>query len=94
MKTMAQIRRSLGMTQDDLATKIGVSQSLISLIENNNYDRLSRSPELRAKIAATLNTTEEEIFLFFYQPTRRLIVQTRPPGIDYLTSEANPRLMR
>ena len=47
------------MTQDDLATKLGVSRQTLSAIENNKY---FPSLELALKIAKVFSCTVDELF--------------------------------
>lgn len=51
-----KLRKSLGITQSDLAKTIGVSQSTIGMIEGN---RQGTSNDTLIKLAKTLNTTAE-----------------------------------
>lgn len=56
---LIKARKSLGMTQADMATAAGVHRSYYGLIENGN-----RNPTLRiaTKIATTLDSSIEQLF--------------------------------
>ena len=51
-----QLRKNVGFTQEQLATKIGISKSEISLIEKN---KRSLSLPILCSIATNLNTTTD-----------------------------------
>ncbi len=57
---LKQTREKIGMTQEELAEKSGVSRSTISAIENNQ-NRTASSKTLLA-LAKALNTTVNRIF--------------------------------
>lgn len=60
MKNRLKIERAiLNITQDELATKIGVSRQTINSIEKNRY---VPSTTLALKISRIFNTTVNEIF--------------------------------
>jgi putative transcriptional regulator len=52
-------RKALGMRQEDLAEKLGVTRQTINAIENNKYNP---TLELAMKLARLLNTSVESIF--------------------------------
>lgn len=52
-------RRGLDVTQLDLAQKVGVSDSQISLMERGH---IKPSPELATKLARALKTTRDDLF--------------------------------
>ena len=54
-----ELRRNLGLRQEDLANSVGVTRQTINAIENAKYDP---TLELAMKLAKFLNTTVEEIF--------------------------------
>lgn len=56
---LIKARKGLGLTQIDIATKIGVHRSYYGLIENGN-----RNPTLKiaTKIATALNSDIEQLF--------------------------------
>lgn len=53
-------REELKMTQEELATKSGVSRQTISALENNKYDNVLVGT--LAAIATALSTTVDKIF--------------------------------
>lgn len=55
------IRESLGMTQEQLAEKSGVSRTIISGLENGTARATTTKTLL--KIASALDTTVDQIFL-------------------------------
>ncbi|MDU2583474.1 MAG: helix-turn-helix transcriptional regulator [Anaerococcus hydrogenalis] len=55
------LRKEMGLRQEDLAKKLGVSRQTIIAIENNKYDP---SLELAIKISVFFNKTVNDIFLF------------------------------
>lgn len=57
------LRKEMGLRQEDLAKKLGVSRQTIIAIENNKYDP---SLELAIKISVFFNKTVNDIFLFEY----------------------------
>jgi putative transcriptional regulator len=54
-----ELRKKLGLRQEDVANKLGVTRQTIIAVENNKYNP---TLELAIKIARLLNTTVEEIF--------------------------------
>ncbi|MGW8113943.1 helix-turn-helix transcriptional regulator [Caproicibacterium sp. NSD3] len=52
-------RKALGMRQEDLAEKLGVTRQTINAIENNKYNP---TLELAMKVARLLNASVESIF--------------------------------
>ncbi|MCI1952163.1 MAG: helix-turn-helix transcriptional regulator [Clostridiales bacterium] len=52
-------RKALGMRQEDLAEKLGVTRQTINAIENNKYNP---TLELAMKLARLLNASVESIF--------------------------------
>lgn len=56
---LIKVRKSLGLTQADMAVAAGVHRSYYGLIENGN-----RNPTLKiaAKIATALNSSIEQLF--------------------------------
>ena len=58
-KRMKALRVLGGLTQKDLAQKIGKSQQIISLIETGNFEPRGN---LRKNIAKVLKTNPEELF--------------------------------
>ncbi len=57
--TLKLIRKAQGLSQQDLAERLGVSRQSIISIERERYDP---SLELALKIARTFGTAVEEIF--------------------------------
>lgn len=53
------LRKSLGLRQEDIANLLGVSRQTIIAIENNKYNP---SLELALKLAKLLKSPVEEIF--------------------------------
>ncbi|HHY70071.1 MAG TPA: helix-turn-helix transcriptional regulator [Thermoanaerobacterales bacterium] len=53
------LRKELGLRQEDVANKLGVTRQTIIAIENDKYNP---SLELAMKLARLLNTPVEEIF--------------------------------
>ncbi|MBP9757883.1 MAG: helix-turn-helix transcriptional regulator [Candidatus Pacebacteria bacterium] len=58
-----EFRTNVGMTQEDLARKTGVSRQTIIAIEKGNY---SPSVLLALKIAKLFKTSVEEVFSISY----------------------------
>lgn len=56
---MKEIRKSLGMTQKELAQRCGISRPLITNIETG---RIYAYPRARAAIAAALGVSEEVLW--------------------------------
>lgn len=54
-----ELRKKLGLRQEDVAARLGVTRQTIIAIENNKYNP---SLELAMKIARLLNTTVEDLF--------------------------------
>ena len=52
-------RKELGLSQDELARRCGVSRQTINAIENNKYDP---TLELAMKLAKALEKNVEDIF--------------------------------
>ena len=52
-------RKELGLSQEELAKKCGVSRQTVNAIENNKYDP---TLGLAMRLARLLNTPVEEIF--------------------------------
>lgn len=57
-KRVSRIRKTLGLTQEEIAEKIGITQSLYSAYERG---RLKLSAEMAAQIAHALGVTSDEI---------------------------------
>lgn len=53
------LRTNLGLLQDELAKKCGVSRQTINAIENNKYDP---SLQLAFKLSKILGVTVDELF--------------------------------
>ena len=53
------LRKRIGLTQEDIANKTGVTRQTINAIENNKY---SPTLELAMKLAIIFNTSVEKIF--------------------------------
>ncbi|KIO60899.1 helix-turn-helix transcriptional regulator [Caldifermentibacillus hisashii] len=56
-----EIRKKLGITQEQLAEKCGVVRQTINCIENNKYDP---TLELAFKLSKTLNVKVDELFIY------------------------------
>jgi putative transcriptional regulator len=54
-----QLRKELGLRQEDMAAKLGVSRQTIIAIENDKYNP---TLELAMKLARLLNKSVEDIF--------------------------------
>jgi putative transcriptional regulator len=62
MKTkIRELRAKYGMTQEDLARKVGVRRETILFLEKGKYNP---SLKLAHDISKTLKTTIEELFIF------------------------------
>jgi len=62
MKTrIREFRAKHGMTQEDLARKVGVRRETILFLEKGKYNP---SLELAHNVAKALKTTIEELFIF------------------------------
>lgn len=55
-----ELRKKLGVRQEDIATTLGGTRQTINAIENEKY---SPTLELAMKLAKLLNTTVEELFI-------------------------------
>lgn len=55
-----ELRKKLGVRQEDIATALGVTRQTINAIENEKY---SPTLELAMKLAKLLNTTVDELFI-------------------------------
>ena len=55
------LRKELGVTQEDLAFKVGVTRQTLISLENGKYNA---SLQLAYKIAKYFNRSIEEIFIF------------------------------
>ena len=53
------LRKEMGLRQEDMAEKVGVTRQTIIAIENNKYNP---TLELAMRIAILLNTRVEDIF--------------------------------
>lgn len=56
-----EIRKKLGITQEQLAEDCGVVRQTINCIENNKYDP---TLELAFKLSKTLNVKVDELFIY------------------------------
>ncbi|WP_346928772.1 helix-turn-helix transcriptional regulator [Clostridium sp.] len=54
-----ELRKKIGMRQEDIATELGVTRQTINAIENDKYNP---TLELAMKLARLLKTPVEEIF--------------------------------
>jgi putative transcriptional regulator len=54
-----ELRKKLGLRQEDIASTLGVTRQTINAIENEKYNP---TLELAMKLAKLLNTTIEELF--------------------------------
>lgn len=54
-----ELRKSMGLRQEDIANKLGVTRQTINAIENNKYNP---TLELAMKLAGLLKTSVENIF--------------------------------
>ena len=55
-----ELRKQLGVRQEDIANTLGVTRQTINAIENEKY---SPTLELAMKFAKLLNTTVDELFI-------------------------------
>ena len=55
-----ELRKNLGLRQEDIATILGVTRQTINAIENEKYNP---TLGLAMKLAKLLNTTVEELFI-------------------------------
>ncbi|WP_333888330.1 helix-turn-helix transcriptional regulator [Clostridium sp.] len=55
-----ELRKKLGVRQEDIAIALGVTRQTINAIENEKYNP---TLELAMKLAKLLNTTVEELFI-------------------------------
>jgi putative transcriptional regulator len=58
--TLINTRKSLGMTQEDLASKVRISRAYLANIEGGKY---TPSLEVAKKISHILNRSIDELFL-------------------------------
>ncbi|WP_027399414.1 helix-turn-helix transcriptional regulator [Anaerovorax odorimutans] len=54
-----ELRKSIGLRQEDIAKELGVTRQTINAIENDKYNP---TLELAMKLARLLKTTVEDIF--------------------------------
>lgn len=54
-----ELRRKMGLRQEDVANQLNVTRQTIIAVENNKYNP---SLELAMKLARLLNTSVEELF--------------------------------
>ncbi|MBP3851272.1 MAG: helix-turn-helix transcriptional regulator [Erysipelotrichaceae bacterium] len=62
MNKIKEIRESLNMTQEELASKSGVSRDILSRLENNKDVNLTKNTMI--SIAKALKSEVFDIFLF------------------------------
>ncbi|MDD4924746.1 MAG: helix-turn-helix transcriptional regulator [Dehalococcoidales bacterium] len=55
-----ELRKKLGLRQEDIAGTVGVTRQTINAIENEKYNP---TLELAMKLAKLLHTTVEELFI-------------------------------
>lgn len=55
-----ELRKKLGVRQEDIATALGVTRQTINAIENEKYNP---TLELAMKLAKFLSTTVDELFV-------------------------------
>jgi putative transcriptional regulator len=55
-----ELRKKLGVRQEDIAIALGVTRQTINAIENEKYNP---TLELAMKLAKLLNTTVDELFI-------------------------------
>lgn len=55
-----ELRKKLGLRQEDVANALGVTRQTINATENDKYNP---TLELAMKLAKLLNTTVEELFI-------------------------------
>ncbi|QUH28714.1 helix-turn-helix transcriptional regulator [Vallitalea guaymasensis] len=55
-----ELRKKLGVRQEDIAIALGVTRQTINAIENEKYNP---TLELAMKLAKLLNTTVEQLFI-------------------------------
>lgn len=61
LNRIRELRKYLGISQEELAKKCGVSRQTVNAIENNKYDP---TLTLAFRLAAELRTKVDELFLF------------------------------
>lgn len=59
--TIRELRKELGLSQEKLANKCGVSRQTVNAIENNKYDP---TLALGFALAKALNTTVDALFVY------------------------------
>lgn len=60
--TIRKRRKEIGLSQEELAKKCGVSRQTVNAIENNKYDPTLM---LAFNLAKKLNTTVDKLFIPF-----------------------------
>lgn len=60
--TIRKRRKEIGLSQEELAKKCGVSRQTVNAIENNKYDPTLM---LAFNLAKELNTTVDKLFIPF-----------------------------
>lgn len=61
--TIKDMRKKLGLSQEELAIKCNVSRQTVNAIENNKYDP---TLALAFALAKELNTTVDKLFVFLF----------------------------
>ncbi len=61
LNKIRELRKALGISQEELAKKCGVSRQTVNAIENNKYDP---TLALAFRLAQELQTRVDELFLF------------------------------
>lgn len=61
LNKIRELRKALGISQEELAKKCGVSRQTVNAIENNKYDP---TLTLAFRLAQELQTRVDELFLF------------------------------
>lgn len=61
LNKIRELRKALGISQEELAKKCGVSRQTVNAIENNKYDP---TLALAFRLALELQTRVDELFVF------------------------------
>lgn len=69
-------RTNKGLSQKNLAERLGISESYISKLENNHKYNKNVTVDLIRKIATELEVDAVDVFLYFYEQSKAKIDQS------------------
>jgi transcriptional regulator with XRE-family HTH domain len=94
-RTIYELRRDAGLTQEELATAIGTTQSVISRVEDSDYEghslsmlkRVAKALNQKLTVSMTAREPEVSVFRLAFQVLFEKLRKSRGLSLDALAEE-------